>query len=237
MKAKHFILTFVFFLYPYFALSQGTFQFVVTDPAFLALIEANTTAKTKTLAATDALLIERADALHQMDKVFDYCSELEEEFNNYLSSFHEIVVFAAQTYGFYLEFQDISKSFKMITKEIKDHPKNVVAVAIDANRNKIIRKFITRSADIVTDISDICFGKMTASDRLQAVYAIRPKLALLSRDMRDLARVIRYTTMLDAWYDLTGQIPAKKDKADIARESMERWTIQVAKMEPITTGK
>lgn len=237
MKRKAFLLLLTVLLCLSKAFSQGVIETVATDEAFTLLILANKEIKTKTLVASDALLAERYTALDQMDKVMDRCAELEEEFSDYLSSFHELVVFAAQAYGFYLEYDDIENSLSMIRKEIREHPKNLFAVFIDGNRNKVVRNFVTRGSDIINDVYKVCVGHMTAADRLKAIYAIRPKLALLSRDMRDLARVIRYTSFIDVWYDLTGKIPPKADKAAIARESMERWSIQVAKMEPVSTEK
>ena len=211
-------------------------QIYLTDESFALAIAAYTKSEAKALGASDALLLERRDAMNDMEKIFDNCAYFEKEFNDYLSSFREVVVFAAQMYGFYLEIDDIKSSFQQIQKNIKEHPNNVLAVVFSSRKNDIIRNFINRGTDIVTDISDLCFGNMTQADRLRTLYAIRPKLALLSRDMRDMARVIRYTSWMDVWYEVTGEIAPAKTKAEVAQESMEHWAMQVAKMEVSTSG-
>lgn len=79
-------------------------------------------------------------------------TDLQKEFNNYLDSFHSIISYAAQIYGFYHEIDKMVDNLGGFSKQLSDHPTNALAVALSANRNKIYREIIMNSVEIVNDI-------------------------------------------------------------------------------------
>ncbi|MBQ3737165.1 MAG: hypothetical protein II855_09610, partial [Candidatus Methanomethylophilaceae archaeon] len=149
----------------------------------------------------------------------------DEEFNEYLDTFHGIIVYAAQIYGFYHEIDRLADNFGKLADRIAQSPGNAVAVALSANRNKVYREVILQSVEIVNDIRIVCLSdvKMTEKERTEIVFGVRPKLKGMNKKLERLIRAVKYTTLTDVWNEVSGQQPDKADIESISNDAFRRW--------------
>ncbi len=156
----------------------------------------------------------------------DATTDLHKEFNNYLNDFRSIVVYAAQIYGFYHEIDRMVDNMGGFTKQLAAHPTNAMAVALSTRRNQIYRQLIMQSIDIVNDIRLVCLSdnKMTEKERMEIVFAIRPKLKLMNKKLIQLTKAVKYTTMGDVWHEIDeGSRPTPANKKEIVERAKRDW--------------
>lgn len=166
--------------------------------------------------------------------------DLHKELNDYLSTFREYIVFAAEGYGFYLEIQRLLDNMTELSKQIQKAPTNAVAVTL-CDRRKIYPELLTKSLSIVNTIKQVCMknkqgeqaSKMTQEERIQMLYSIRPKLYEFNKELRRLAIYVKYTSMSDAWRMMTHQ-PYERDKGAAAREALAAW--RASSRQPMHSG-
>lgn len=159
-------------------------------------------------------------------------AKIQERYNQYLDQFRSIVVYAAEIYGFYHEISMMTESMGSLVTEIGDHPANALAVALSSRRNAIYRELLLTSVDIVNDIRLICLSdiKMTEKERIEIVFAIRPKLRMMNNKLRRLTRAVRYTNLADVWREIEGNAYPPANKKDIAERAIQDWKINGRKV-------
>lgn len=155
----------------------------------------------------------------------DATTDLQRKYNEYLDRFNDIIVYAAQIYGFYHEVGKLTENFGQLTKQLKQSPTNALAVALTPKRNTIYRELIMTSVDIVNDIRQVCLSdiKMTEKQRVEIVFGIRPKLKLMNRKLSRLARAVKYTSLNDVWLELDNKARDPIDKGRITDAAFRRW--------------
>ena len=176
-----------------------------------------------TLAAMIVLYTEKAESTLQSQE--EATADIQKEFNDYLDTFHGIIAYAAQIYGFYHETEKMLKNLNNLKDQIARSPANAVAVALSANRNKVYRQVILQSVEIVNDIRMVCLSdvKMTEKERTEVFFGVRPKLKEMNKTLQRLVRAVKYTSLTDVWNEISGNQPDKADIEDISRESFQRW--------------
>ncbi len=196
------------------------------DPVLAGLITDYTNkAKTELEKQEEMMLLMSTGHIWTKEEVAA-TTEIQREFDNYLNSFRSIVVYAAQIYGFYHEIDRMVNNLCDFSSELSAHPSNALAVALSSKRNQIYRELIIGSVDIVNDIRIVCLSgnKMTEKERVEIVFAIRPKLKTMNRKLLQLTRAVKYSTMYDIWLEIDeGSMPSKANKADIAAKAKQRW--------------
>ena len=152
-------------------------------------------------------------------------TNLQRKYNEYLDRFNDIIVYAAQIYGFYHEVGKLTENFGQLTKQLKQSPTNALAVALTPKRNTIYRELIMTSVDIVNDIRQVCLSdiKMTEKQRVEIVFGIRPKQKLMNRKLSRLARAVKYTSLNDVWLELDNKARDPIDKGRITDAAFRRW--------------
>ena len=166
--------------------------------------------------------------------------DLHKELNDYLSTFKEYIIFAAEGYGFYIEIQNLLDNMTELSRQIQAAPANAVAVTL-CDRRKLYPELLTKSLNIVNTIRQVCMknkqgeqaSKMTQEERLQLLYTIRPKLNAFNKDLRRLVVYVKYTSLGDAWRMMTHQ-PIERDKGAAAREALGAWRTNCRK--PMHSG-
>ena len=188
-------------------------------------------AQEKSLESQTKLIVGRSIVMTPMQEGLHRTAAIQQDFNDYLSAFHGVVIVAAQTYGFYHEIQHMITNYKDLENAIKAAPTNAFAVALKKDRSKVYGQIINDASGIVGDITKLCFGKdgktvtkMTEKDRLLLVLGIRPKLKELNRHLRTLTRAIHYTNMADVWRDVKYDAIPNKPTEAIVKASFARWS-------------
>ena len=195
------------------------------DPTLAAMIALYTEKAENTLKSQEeAMLLESTGHVWIKEEV-DGTWQLQKEFNDYLDTFHGIIVYAAQIYGFYHEIDRMVDNMGKLAEQIGRSPGNAVAVALSANRNKVYRQVILQSVEIVNDIRMVCLSdvKMTEKERTEIFFGVRPKLKEMNRTLQRLVRAVKYTSLADVWNEISGNQPDKADIEDISKESFRRW--------------
>ncbi len=195
------------------------------DPTLAAMIALYTEKAENTLKSQEeAMLLESTGHVWIKEEV-DGTWQIQKEFNDYLDTFHGIIVYAAQIYGFYHEIDRMVDNMGKLAEQIGRSPGNAVAVALSANRNKVYRQVILQSVEIVNDIRMVCLSdvKMTEKERTEIFFGVRPKLKEMNRTLQRLVRAVKYTSLADVWNEISGNQPDKADIEDISKESFRRW--------------
>lgn len=196
------------------------------DPTLAGMIFAYTDkAKGELKAQERAMMLETTGHIWLKEE-YEETTKLQRKFNDYLNSFRSIVSYAAQIYGFYHEVSMMTENLGDFSNQLKKASGNALAVALSAKRNAIYRDIIYGSVDICNDIRNVCLSdnKMTEKERIEIVFAIRPKLKLMNKKLRHLTLAVKYTTFGDLWAEL--DIHAKSydvNKRKIGTEAFDRW--------------
>ena len=152
-------------------------------------------------------------------------TDLQKEFNDYLDSFRSVLNYAAQIYGFYHEVSCLVGNLDEFSDILRRYPSNSLAVALSQKRGSIYSDVVLHSVEIVNDVRSACLSghKMTEKERMEIVFAIRPKLKRLNKDIRRLSRAVKYTSLGDIWLDIEENAYTKADKPGITEKARRRW--------------
>lgn len=195
------------------------------DPVLVGMILLYTDKAQKELKNQEkAMLMQTTGHIWTKEEV-QATTDLQREFNNYLTSFRSIVCYAAQTYGFYYEVSRLTDNMGDFSKQLSHSPTGALAVALSTQRNKIYRELILNSVEIVNDIRTACLSdnKMTEKERMEIVFGIRPKLKGINKKLQRLTKAVKYTTMGDIWRKIDEGARPAADKCDIVDAAKRRW--------------
>ena len=133
------------------------------DPTLAGMVLAYTEKAKKTLKNQEKVMLLQTTGHIWTKEEIEVITDLQREFNDYLSSFRSVVSYAAQVYGFYHEISHLTENMGEFTGQLRKSPTNTVAVALSTNRNKIYRELMYNSVEIVNDIRTVCLSdnKMT----------------------------------------------------------------------------
>lgn len=199
------------------------------DPVLAGVIAANSKASVGLLSAQNAVIgVEVKNRINHnahLEKIYD----LQKEFNDYISTFHEVVVYVAETYGMYQEMDFLIKNIKKLNNDLEEKPDNAFAVALSPKRNKIYVKICKTGGSIIGNLKSALIGvddkrvKLTEKDRIELVYAVRPKLHELNKELANLRIMIKYTNLSDIWREITHRAYSGKGKKAIAEKCLSDW--------------
>lgn len=163
----------------------------------------------------------------QTEKVTNF----QKEFDNYLSSFGDMLTLAASIYGIYYQVDQAIKNLKELKSVGTSCPANVLAVALSEKKNDIYQDVIDDGIQIATDVKQILpLGsskgknpKLTEHQRIQVISNINTTLVKLNYKLRKMNRLIRYTTLLDSWYELRGTVRGTRSMQAIVTDCKRGW--------------
>ena len=161
-----------------FICTLGIKSHAQVDPTLTGMISVYTQkAEDELKSQKRAMLLETTGHLWLKEEV-EGTTDIQKKFNNYLNSFRSIVTYAAEIYGFYHEIDRMAVNLGEFSDQLSNAPSNALAVALSSRRNAIYRELILNSVEIVNDIRQVCLSnnKMTEKERMEIVFAIRPKL-------------------------------------------------------------
>ena len=187
----------------------------------------------KALQAQDALLGANLTGHMYLKDEVEKTTNFQRQFNNYLNSFDDILTVAADIYGIYTEVDEAMRNMKVVRSIVVRQPANVLAVAFSKSKNNIYTDLIENGIKLAADIEQILplkkdpdsNAKMTQYERFKVMDNIRMNLRALNRKLRTLSRLIRYTTMMDSWYELrgTGLEYRPRKMGTITKDCLQNW--------------
>ena len=158
----------------------------------------------------------------------------QKQFDEYLSSFRNIISYAAQAYGFYYEISHLCDNMGKLTSQISETPTNAIAVGLHNKRNDIYTSIISKSVGIVNTIRQVCIDKkMTEKQRVELVFSIRPQLKEMNVQLAMLTKLVRSTNMGLVWYEVEhGSLPHHEGKAGVVEDCLNVWRINAKNVKP-----
>lgn len=195
------------------------------DPVLSGMILGYTDKATKQLKSQErAMMLETTGHVWISTEV-ENTKDVQKIYNDYLDSFRDIVCYAAQIYGFYVEIDRLLDNMSEMNHLLQKHPDGAFAVALSTRRNAIYRQLLLNSVEIVNDIRQVCLNqvKMTEKQRIEVVFHIRPKLVKMNRQLRRLTKAVKYTSFGDIWAEIDLLQREKPNKLEITRTCMQRW--------------
>ena len=195
------------------------------DPTLAAMILLYTQKAKSELKQQEAMMLLESTGHIWITEEVNATTDLQKQFNKYLDSFHGIIMYAAQIYGFYHEIDHLIEQLGTYSNQLGTHTTNALAVALSSNRNKLYRELIMNSVDIVNDVRQVCLSdtKMTEKERLEVLFGIRPKLKIMNRKLKRLIRAVKYTSLADVWAEIDYNARSEADKPTIVQQCKERW--------------
>lgn len=195
------------------------------DPTLSGLILTYTNKAEKQLKSQQAAMALETTGHVWMASEVEGTTDVQRAYNDYLNSFRDVVCYAAQIYGFYVEIDKLLDNMSDLNRVLRLHPSGAFAAALSTHRNVIYRNLTLTSVGIVNDIRQVCLSnvKMTEKQRINIVFNIRPKLVKMNLQLRRLTRAVKYTTFGDIWADIELLEKEKPDKLTIARDCIGRW--------------
>lgn len=158
----------------------------------------------------------------------------QKQFDEYLSSFRNIISYAAQTYGFYYEVNHLCENMGKLTAQIGNTPTNAIAVALHNKRNDIYVSIINKNVGIVNTIRQVCIDKkMTEKQRVELVFSIRPQLKDMNYQLAMLTKLVRCTNMGLVWHNIEyNSLPHRTGKAGIVEDCLSVWRVNAKNVKP-----
>lgn len=202
------------------------------DPGRAALFIEYAKQAKKSLAAQDALLGANLTGHKYLKDEVEKITNFQRQFNNYLNSFDDVLTVAANIYGIYMEVDEAMRNMKAVRGIVVRQPANVLAVAFSKSKNNIYTDLIENGMSLAADIEQVLplkkgnNAKMTQYERFKTIDDIRMNLRALNRKLRTLSRLVRYTTIMDSWYDLkgTGREYRPRKMGAITKDCLKNWT-------------
>ena len=196
------------------------------DPARAAAIDLASELEKKALDTQYKVQMLQATGHIWTRQEVDAVTDFQKEFNDYISTFNNLLTYAAEIYGIYYDVNSLAGTLSWLNREIGNHPENAFAVALSTRKNNIYMKVLNTGIDVAMDIRQIVMdtkGKATEAQRMEALGNIRPKLRKLDREIRILCKYIRYTSMNDLWREITGRHYTPTSRKDVAIRCHQDW--------------
>ena len=226
----HIIILTLAIILPYHARAQT----VSVDPVLTGMIlEFTQKAKSQYKSQEEMMALETTGHIWLKEEM-DKAKQCQEEFDKYLSVFRSILGYAAQTYGFYYEINNLCNNMGRLTDQIGTTPTNAIAVALHNKRNDIYVSVINKSLGIVNTIRQVCIDKkMTERQRVELVFSIRPQLQQMNRELATLIKLVKCTNMGQVWYGIERKsLPHREGKAGIIEDCLGAWRVNAKSVKP-----
>lgn len=228
---KHTIYSILLILFVWLVPCQSHAQ---TDPALAGMIlEFTDKAKSQYNTQLETMTMETEGHVWLKQEV-NATKNYQKQFDNYLSSFRNIISYAAQTYGFYYEVNHLCENMGKLSAQIGDASTNAIAVALHNKRNDIYVSIINKSVGIVNTIRQVCIDKkMTEKQRVELVFSIRPQLKEMNHQLAMLTKLVRCTNMGLVWYEIEhNSLPHRTGKAGIVEDCLSVWRVNAKHVKP-----
>jgi hypothetical protein len=197
-----------------------------TDPVLSGMIVAYTEKAESQLKSQEKVMLMQTTGHIWTKEEVEATTDFQRQFNDYLDSFRSVIAYAAQIYGFYYEVGKLTEHISDLSQQLSASPSNAVAVALTPKRNTLYRELVLRSVDIVNDIRQVCLSdiKMTEKERIDIVFAIRPKLKQMNKLLRQLTLAVKYTSLSDVWREINCRAMSYEvDKSKVTNAAYQRW--------------
>lgn len=201
------------------------------DPVRAALFAKYAKQAKQALKAQDEVMSLNLTGHKFLKEEVEATTNFQKQFNDYLDSFGDILSIAANIYGIYWEVDQAVKNIKELGSTVSSSPANILAVAFSERKNDIYTDVINSGIQIAGDVQQLLplraekgkNPKMTEFERIKCIGNVRRSLRSMNYKLRKMNRIIRYTTLLDSWYELKGHPKGTRSMREIATGCQKSW--------------
>lgn len=122
------------------------------DPARAAAIDLASELEKKALDTQYKVQMLQATGHIWTRQEVDAVTDFQKEFNDYISTFNNLLTYAAEIYGIYYDVNSLAGTLSWLNREIGNHPENAFAVALSTRKNNIYMKVLNTGIDVAMDI-------------------------------------------------------------------------------------
>jgi len=120
------------------------------DPARAAAVDLASELEERSLKAQNEMQLLQTTGHLWTKEEMDAVTDFQKEFNDYVSSFNNLIIYAAEIYGIYYDVSDLVRSISALNREIADHPENAFAVALSVRKNNIYMKVMKTGTNVAS---------------------------------------------------------------------------------------
>lgn len=202
-----------------------------TDPIRAGLFVNYAKQAKQALKAQDAVMSMNLAGHIYLKEQVEATTNFQRQFNDYLTSFGDILSLAADIYGIYYEVDQAVKNIKELKSIASSSPANLLAVAFSEKKNNIYVDVIDHGIQFAADIRQLLpirkdrskNTKMTEFERFKTIGNVRRSLRSMNYKIKRMNRIIRYTTLMDSWYELRGNPQSTRSMKDIVSDCHRTW--------------
>lgn len=190
-----------------------------------------------TLAAQDALLMLCYSEHHSIKQDSKKIANFQRKLNNYLDNLGNVLNFCANMYGIYYQVDQLTHNITYLKNLTLHCPENVAAVALSEKKQGMYKEVFDQGLSLVNDLYEILpvkkskNTKSTEYQKLTTEAKIQRKLYALNVKIVRLSRHIKYTTLLDTWYEYAGRRKRYRTKTiqEVVNDCTRRWSYSYSK--------
>ena len=203
-----------------------------TDPVRAKLFTDYAKSEAKAIKSQNKQL-EQMIGLHKLTsdevkKITNY----QKRYNEYLDSLKNFLTWAANIYTIFYEVDQTVKNLNELKSIVVTCPSNTMAVALSRSKNNIYNDVIDNGIQVALDVKRLLplsedgdrNSKMSEFERIECIERVRNDLRSMNYKIRKMCRLMRYTTLMDSWYEQKGTYRKPKSMIEICNRSQKRWT-------------
>lgn len=190
-----------------------------------------------TLAAQDALLMLCYSEHHSIKQDNKKIANFQRKFNKYLDNLGDVLNFCANMYGICYNIDQLAHNITYLKNLTTHCPGNVAAVALSEKKQGMYKEVFDQGLSLVNDLYEILpvkkskNTKSTEYQKLTTEAKIQRKLYALNLSIVRLNRHIKYTTLLDTWFEYAGRRKRYKTRtiSEVVNDCTRRWSYAYSK--------
>lgn len=239
----------LYFLFLFAALlSIRSFGQGLTDPGRASLYWGLTKTASSAVSAQNAVIIMNQIGHQRNALALKRENKFLKEYRSYLITFGNILAVAANMYGIYYESDRCIKFARETRSIVSRCPDNTIAVALSPTKNKIYEEVMEQGIKVIGDMelalpkkikkkntkkanaddpdSVSVWNYADVEDRIQMLTTVRQDIQKMNHLLYACNRLMRYTTMLDTWYEFLGSAPVRKTRSikEVSKDCTKRWS-------------
>lgn len=148
-------------------------------------------------------------------------------------------------YGIYYQVDQLTHNITYLKNLTLHCPSNVAAVALSEKKQGLYKEVFDQGLSLVNDLYEILpvkkskNTKSTEYQKLKIEARIQRKLYDLNVKIVRLSRHIKYTTLLDTWFEYGGRRKRYRTRSikEVVRDCQRRWSYSYTKAANTYRGK
>lgn len=203
------------------------------DPARAYAYTISMGVSSKAAYAHSGVIITEAGVHKLLNQQKKALNNFREQYDDYLSTLRNLLSYSAELYGIYHEVTGVATNISRLQSTMRSaSPTNFVAAYYSSGGERVINNIINDGIKFATDVSTLFPIKnkvrLTEKERFDCIRRLRLRLSKMNQEVYYALKLIKYTTLMDTWYEVTHQHPTYKTRSlsTILKEAQEGWSVR-----------